>query len=125
MVWIRALAFLAAVVLPVTLLLCVPLSHDEHMYVAAGMLLGEHSLYADFAYLQAPYLPFLYALVFDLADQSYLLFCGRAVALVMALVAFYIVHRTCPDLYGPRRMGASLFHSPWFDETPPEKGALR
>ena len=106
MVWIRALAFLAAVVLPVTLLLCVPLSHDEHMYVAAGMLLGEHSLYADFAYLQAPYLPFLYALVFDLADQSYLLFCGRAVALVMALVAFYIVHRTCRELSGSRRMGA-------------------
>ncbi len=106
MVWIRALAFLAAVVLPVTLLLCAPLSHDEHMYVAAGMLLGEHALYVDFAYLQAPYLPFLYALVFSLTDGSYLLLCGRAIALVMALVAFYIVHRTCRELSGDRRMGA-------------------
>ena len=56
MAWIRVLALLTAVALPVTLVLCVPLSHDEHMYVAAGTLLGEHTLYADSAYLQAPYL---------------------------------------------------------------------
>jgi len=105
-VWSRALAVFAAVVLPGALVLCVPLSHDEHMYVAAGVLLGEHALYADFAYLQAPYLPFLYALVFDLADRSYLLLCGRAVALVMALVAFCIVYRTCRELSGSRRLGA-------------------
>ena len=78
MVWIRALAFLTAVVLPVTLVLCVPLSHDEHMYVTAGMLLREHAVYADFAYLQAPYLPLLYAPVFGLTGGSHLLLCARA-----------------------------------------------
>jgi hypothetical protein len=105
-VWSRALAVFAAVVLPGALVLCVPLSHDENMYIAAGVLLGEHTLYADFAYLQAPYLPLLYALVFDLTDQAYLLFCGRMVALVMALVAFYVVYRTCRELSGSRRLGA-------------------
>ncbi|MBU0617989.1 MAG: glycosyltransferase family 39 protein, partial [Planctomycetes bacterium] len=76
------------------------------MYVAAGRLLREHSLYADFAYLQAPYLPFLYALVFSLADGSHLLLCGRAASLVMGLVAFCIVCRTCHELSGSQRMGA-------------------
>lgn len=33
------------------------LSHDEQMYITAGVLLKQYRLYQDFAYLQMPYLP--------------------------------------------------------------------
>ena len=40
------------------------LSHDEHMYVAAGALIAEGLVpYRDFPYFQMPYLPFAYALL--------------------------------------------------------------
>jgi hypothetical protein len=103
--WIRALAVLAAIALPVTLLLCVPLSHDEHMYVAAGVLLRKYALYTDFAYLQAPYLPFVYSLAFGLTEGSHLLLCGRAVSLAMGLVCFYLVGHTCRELCQSRTAG--------------------
>jgi hypothetical protein len=49
------------------------LSHDEHMYVAAGTLIAEGLVpYRDFPYLQMPYLPFAYALLPEY-EQHYLL----------------------------------------------------
>ncbi|GEM_PF-2782380 len=36
------------------LVLTAPLSRDEHMYLAAGVLVKTQRLYADFAYFQMP-----------------------------------------------------------------------
>jgi hypothetical protein len=34
-----------------------PVDHNEHMYISAGVLAKENTLYKDFAFLQMPYLP--------------------------------------------------------------------
>jgi 4-amino-4-deoxy-L-arabinose transferase-like glycosyltransferase len=78
--------------LGLALLTCfAPLNHDEHMYVAAGVLVRDQALYTDFAYLQAPYLPYLYAAVFPAAGTYYLL-AARLVSLGFGLAAVYVVY---------------------------------
>jgi hypothetical protein len=68
-----------------------PLNHDEHMYVAAGVLVRDQALYTDFAYLQAPYLPYLYAAVFPATGTRYLV-AARLVTLGFGLAAVYGVY---------------------------------
>lgn len=54
------------------------LHHNEQMYVAAGALAREGQvLYRDFAFLQAPYLPWLYAGLFTLTGGTHLLLAGK------------------------------------------------
>ncbi|MFN2199581.1 MAG: glycosyltransferase family 39 protein, partial [Caldilineaceae bacterium] len=49
-------------------------SHNEQMYVAAGYLLNHSErLYQDFAFVQTPYTPLIYALAFRLSGGFYLL----------------------------------------------------
>jgi 4-amino-4-deoxy-L-arabinose transferase-like glycosyltransferase len=68
-----------------------PLNHDENMYVAAGVLSKDHRLYGGFAYLQMPYLPYVYRAVFEVtATTRYLLWArllsfGFACALALAV----------------------------------------
>jgi hypothetical protein len=52
------------------------LSHNEHMYTCAGILISQgQSLYSDFAYLQTPYFPLFYGSLFKIfgIDSWYLL----------------------------------------------------
>ncbi len=67
------------------------LSHDEHMYVAAGTLLGRGQVpYLDFPYLQMPNLAFIYAALFGLSD--YLLLTARLFSTIMALGSLILVY---------------------------------
>lgn len=51
---------------------------NENMYVTAGVLISQgHSIYRDFAYLQAPYLAELYGLLFGISGTTYHLFVAR------------------------------------------------
>jgi hypothetical protein len=54
-----------------------PIDHNEHMYISAGVLISENSLYKDFAFLQMPYLPFVYGTFYKLTGTSYYLLVGR------------------------------------------------
>ena len=72
----------------------VPLSHDEHQFVAAGRLLAGGMLpYRDFPTYHMPYLIMLYGAVFSLTQTSML--PARAVsAICAALAASLVFHLT-------------------------------
>ncbi len=55
------------------------LGHDEGMYLGASYLAMDKSLYSDFSYFQAPYLPLLLAATFEASGASRLLLTGRRV----------------------------------------------
>jgi len=72
----------------------VPLSHDEHQFVAAGRLLAGGMLpYRDFPTNHMPYLILLYGAAFSLTQTSML--PARAVSAVFAaLTATLVFHLT-------------------------------
>ena len=55
------------------------LGHDEGMYLGASYLAMDKSLYSEFSYFQAPYLPLLLAATFEASGASRLLLTGRRV----------------------------------------------
>ncbi|GAP07745.1 MAG TPA: hypothetical protein DEQ80_08930 [Anaerolinea thermolimosa] len=64
------------------------LNRNEHMYITAGVLVSQDKvLYRDFAFLQMPYLPLLYAGLFKVFGlESYYLLTGKIVSF-LALIA--------------------------------------
>lgn len=70
------------------LVLCVPLSHDEHMYLTAARLWANgEALYRDFAFLQTPYLPQIWGLALSaVPERANLLLFGRLTS-VLAMLA--------------------------------------
>ena len=70
-----------------------PLNHNEHMYLAAGHLARDAELYGDFAYLQTPYLPVVYAWIFAALDTTHLLLTGRLVTFLCAAGTAILVLR--------------------------------
>lgn len=71
----------------VLLALSRPLSHDEHMYVSAGALAGERLPYRDFAYLQMPYLPYVYRVFFAALPERDWWIAGRMISLAAGIVS--------------------------------------
>ncbi len=81
------------------------LDHDEHMYISAGALMAQgERLYTDFAYLQMPYMPCVYAAAFKLTGTTHYLLTGR-------LVKVCIITVSCLLLFGVSMMlnGSKLF----------------
>jgi len=80
--------------------MALPLSHDEHMYVAAGKLIAEQQVpYRDYPYFQMPYLPYLYAGLFALTP--YLLAAGRLFSVLCALGIVLLLALECRRLWAP------------------------
>ena len=52
---------------------------DENMYVSAGVLIQNYSLYKDFAFLQMPYLPHLYGIIFSLTGTTHYLLIAEVI----------------------------------------------
>lgn len=75
-----------------------PLSHDEPMYIAAGVLAQEHLIYRDFAYLQMPYLPSIYSLLYDVTGTTHYLLLARMLNFVFMAVATLLVYVICKRL---------------------------
>lgn len=74
------------------------LNHNEHMYITAGVLVSQNKvLYKDFAFLQMPYLPYLYAGLFKLFGiTSHYFLWGKLVsfsALILAALALFLLAR--------------------------------
>ena len=65
------------------------LNHNEHMYIAAGVLVAQgQALYRDFAYLQTPYLPLLYGSLFKLLGvNSYYLLTGKLISFILLCIS--------------------------------------
>lgn len=80
------------------------LDWDENMYLAAGVLSRDHAIYRDFAFLQTPYLPLLYGLVFRLTGTTHFLLAARLVNVVFAwgliVIAFAIARRAAGTAVG-------------------------
>lgn len=78
------------------------LSHDEHMYITAGVLAQSQSLYTDFAYLQMPYLPAIYSTLFDLTGSSHYVLWARLLTFLFvclsAALLFVITRRQSRSL---------------------------
>lgn len=102
--WIAAATLAASLLVCASIVLTGRFSHDEHMYLSAGALLGGNSLYGDFAYLQAPYMPYVYHWAFEIAGSDRLLTVAR-------LLKVFIVFALVLAAYGAC---ASLSGSPWF-----------
>ena len=71
-------------------------AHNEQMYVAAGYLLSQgQRLYADFAFVQMPYMPWVYAAVYAVTGAGYYLLKAKLVTWVcLALAAWLLVARS-------------------------------
>jgi len=80
-----------------------PLNHNEHMYITSGVLVGNNSLYEDFAYLQMPYLPLIYGTFYKLTGTSYYLLWGRVFTFLsislLCLLTYVISHKTSEDIF--------------------------
>src|SRR5262249_2756145 len=87
-----AIVLLVALFFASGVVLTTSFNHDENMYLSAARLLDHGTIYADFAYLQTPYVPYLYHFVMGVVDSEYVLLTGRMVKAVVAsalLVVFF------------------------------------
>jgi hypothetical protein len=74
---------------------------DEGWYLTASRSVYDgRLLYRDFAYTQAPVLPYVYGLTSILPGGP--LYAGRVLTLLFALAALYLAGRTARRLAGPR-----------------------
>lgn len=68
---IYAIIFLALNLSIFSYMMCTRYCDDENMYISAGVLIQQHSLYKDFPFLQMPYLPMLYGIIYKLTGTTY------------------------------------------------------
>lgn len=79
--------------------------YDEHMYITASVFVAQgKELYKDFAYLQTPYLPFLYGSLYRiLGIESYYFFIGKLLSflflIISSVVLFLLARRVLHDLF--------------------------
>ncbi len=64
-----------------------PLDHNEHMYVTAGYLMKSQELYRDYGFLQTPYMPIVYNIVFKAFKPDHLLLAARLCSLFFTLAS--------------------------------------
>ncbi|WP_438033868.1 hypothetical protein [Sorangium sp. So ce204] len=80
---------------------------DESMYVTAGALAQDGELYGDFAYLQAPVLPLLYAALFRSAAPGHdYLHVARVVTFCFLLAGVVAIYAATRRLLGPSHRAA-------------------
>ncbi len=82
--------------------------HDDNMYVAAGILLAEKQIYSDFTYLQTPYMPYLYNLVFRLNDYSRPLLVGKLFKFFLSVIELALIYLLFRLLSGNKWLSASF-----------------
>ncbi len=81
-------------------------SHDANLYITSSVLIQDHALYEDFAYLQMPYLPLVYGAFFRMTGASHPMLLARCADLLFmamsAVLTFFIAHRITRDLFVSR-----------------------
>ncbi len=80
------------------------LSHDEHMYIAAGDLLAREGLfpYKDYPFFQAPNLALVYAAIFQGTDR--LLLAARLFNTLCSVLSLGILFFTASSLFRASRL---------------------
>ncbi len=79
------------------------LSHNEHMYIAAGVLVAKSQvIYRDFAFVQTPYLPLLYGNVYRLTGLSHYYLAGKLISFALlgtsGMFLFLLARRVTKDM---------------------------
>jgi len=92
----------ASVLISANIVLTGPLSHNEQMYLSAGRLLQGASLYADFAYLQAPYMAYVCHWTSELTAGSYTLLVARLFKVFVVWLLIVVVYGMSAKLSGNR-----------------------
>jgi hypothetical protein len=84
-------------------------NHNEHMYIAAAWLVrADLALYRDFAYVQAPYLPLLYAAVFGVTGTSHYLLFGKLASYAFAVTTGIFLFLACRRVSRDATLSLSL-----------------
>lgn len=66
--------------------------HDENVYCSAGALIASGKvMYRDFAYLQMPLLPVIYAFLFTIFKTTNYLLAGRVFSVTCSILATFLV----------------------------------
>lgn len=67
--------------------------HNEHMYITSGVFFANNQkIYYDFAYLQTPYLPIIYGLIYRIFNiQAYYLLIGKIISFVFLILSGFIL----------------------------------
>jgi len=86
----------------IALTLSAPRNHDEHMYLGAASQLGEHRLYAEFAFPQTPYSVWIYAGILKLAPGNWTLLPARLLQILVSACIILASYRLA------RRLGAGV-----------------
>ncbi len=81
------------------------LRHDEHMFVAAGALLGRFDLYGDFSYSHLPNLALFLAGLFELASSNHYLLIARISLFATWILLLLGMYLTATRLSGRRVIG--------------------
>ena len=67
-------------------------AHNEQMYVAAGYLLSRgQRLYTDFAFVQMPYMPWVYAAIYSVTGAGYYLLKAKLVTWACLMLAAWLL----------------------------------
>jgi hypothetical protein len=81
------------------------LRHDEHMFVAAGAVLGRFDLYADFSYSHLPNLALFFHGLFGLIGSDHYLLVARLSLFVTWTLLLLGMYLTAARLSGSRVIG--------------------
>ncbi len=86
--------------------------NDEHMYVSAGVLAQSNTMYKDFAYLQMPYLPLIYAGIYKITGTEYYLLYARIftfLTVFASVVVMYMLGYMVTNNFPLSLMGVLLY----------------
>jgi 4-amino-4-deoxy-L-arabinose transferase-like glycosyltransferase len=81
------------------------LRHDEHMFVAAGAILGQFDLYSDFSYSHLPNLALFFNGLFELIGSDHYLLIARLSLFATWIVLLLGMYLTAARLSGSRLIG--------------------
>lgn len=79
---------------------------DDNMYISSAVLLDKYTLYEDFAYLQTPYMPYIYNAMFRVFDYDRPLLIGKIFKFILAMGILQLTYILMKKLSGSR--GISL-----------------
>ena len=93
--WILAGVILLCVLLSAAQILTEETINDEHMYLSAAKMLDGRALYRDYAFMQTPYMVYLYKWAMDLFPAAGMLWTARMLKLLLVILTLLVFSRLC------------------------------
>ncbi|MBN1350347.1 hypothetical protein JXJ21_13110 [candidate division KSB1 bacterium] len=81
---------------------------DEEMQISASVLSQNHTIYKDFAFLQMPYLPLAYGLIYKVLNTTYYLLIKRLFDIFFMSVSAWLIFRISYSICQSNIVSASL-----------------